>query len=1150
MKYKATQKDRYGNMKSLEITMDNQLEVPPMASAVPMYDHPGEPKGTDTVPAWLTPGEFVVNKEATDLFGPQIKEMNDIGREIQNGEIPMYAMSGKKVQSMLDQIMSSEKAKGGGDQFTHYKGDKPTKYGITLETYREHINPKATIEDLKKLTEKGAKDIFKKYYYEKYKINQLPDYMQHNVLDMAINAGPGNAIKLLQQEINSTLPEGSKIDVDNFIGPQTLKAAKNYANKNEFDNSYGVARLNYYNQVAQNNPEKSKFLEGWQNRTNKFIEPREISLPVPKPSRDAEGNVISPNLEVEKPTDIPKPNEDSGGFSLFNLFKRSNSDDNVPTIADMNEQATENPYKSSFVVAKNRGGEIPQYLEPGDKVKEIIENSRNLENIYSAPPNDDMYSGVGKVFHPDPTINKALQEATAAVARDTSQEDDLGNVASAVPTIPEVPVYDPQGIGEGMSDEEFNKIQAQGQDLETMTAGYEGAYSPLLKDVDFGSGKPKDYRKIGDKWYRVRDGKLGSRFEPGTLASDSVKSLQAMNLDRMLNQPPPPSEEEVKAMAQSAMGNAGIGSKVITPAAEVFMGMGTDDGTIMSNMEEVSNKKKKNLEASMNTLTGALDTGDEYLISSAAKAVENANENLGASNISGATQNTNDKSWKHKYAVDEHKQIKKKVENLENLKNNALENGNTALAAVYNQGIDAAQAELDASQEKVDSTASALTDAQTNEKEVIENNISPEAAAVVNEATGSNIVPGGSDNNKITAAANKITDKTESDISAALSSKTGQAALTNNTEDKEPGKWNKAKGVLGFLFGDVFDKRELGRAIAVYLGSRAMGYSHADTIGYVAKNYLKRVDSKNAKMDAFIKANIGKYEKDSLELYRQTGDPSVLIPVGSIARPQGDDPKMYYSKQFPKGRLAYKFKKKLPSGDDIVYWSYDQAGKSRVGAGHHTDAKRVPGTIEYRKRVQDNAKIVEGILEGQIKQSGDRHKEQRVNGVLQWERYTNLDPATAAQDIAAWAEENNYDMTRMGSGIQTAFAMMVADAKETGKKPTNLIPYLEEATIKERLLDQAAELTQAKVGDKIVSMDPKVLTDLNKQVMAVSESLGMHQDTFWNNAVKLWTDRENDNFKSTGKTWREVYQEEAKKPENEGYTPFALFTMRILTLKQ
>ena len=230
MKYKTTEKDRYGNMRSIEITTDGQLEVPPMTSMIPQYEavgglaknHPGEPRGSDTVPAWLTPGEFVVNKEAVDLYGPQIKQMNDVGRDIQNGEIPMYAKSGKEVDSMINQIMGSEKAKGGGDQFTHYEGDKPTKYGVTLETYREHINPKATIEDLKNLTEKGAKDIYKKYYYKKYKIDQLPDYMQHNVLDMAINAGPGRAVELLQKEINSTLPEGSKIDVDNFLGPQTI----------------------------------------------------------------------------------------------------------------------------------------------------------------------------------------------------------------------------------------------------------------------------------------------------------------------------------------------------------------------------------------------------------------------------------------------------------------------------------------------------------------------------------------------------------------------------------------------------------------------------------------------------------------------------------------------------------------------------------------------------------------------------------------------------------------------------------------------------------------------------------------------------------------------------------------------------------------
>ena len=75
---KFTKKDRYGNMTSFEFDVaDGQMEVPPMLAMIPEYDHPGEPKGTDTVPAWLTPGEFVGNIVANDMYGPIIEKIND-----------------------------------------------------------------------------------------------------------------------------------------------------------------------------------------------------------------------------------------------------------------------------------------------------------------------------------------------------------------------------------------------------------------------------------------------------------------------------------------------------------------------------------------------------------------------------------------------------------------------------------------------------------------------------------------------------------------------------------------------------------------------------------------------------------------------------------------------------------------------------------------------------------------------------------------------------------------------------------------------------------------------------------------------------------------------------------------------------------------
>lgn len=39
--------------------------------------HPGGPMGTDTVPAWLTEGEFVVDRDSAQRFGPMLEQIND-----------------------------------------------------------------------------------------------------------------------------------------------------------------------------------------------------------------------------------------------------------------------------------------------------------------------------------------------------------------------------------------------------------------------------------------------------------------------------------------------------------------------------------------------------------------------------------------------------------------------------------------------------------------------------------------------------------------------------------------------------------------------------------------------------------------------------------------------------------------------------------------------------------------------------------------------------------------------------------------------------------------------------------------------------------------------------------------------------------------
>lgn len=47
-----------------------------LAGGGDVASHPGSPQGSDTVPIWATPGEFMMNKQATDQFFPILKAMN------------------------------------------------------------------------------------------------------------------------------------------------------------------------------------------------------------------------------------------------------------------------------------------------------------------------------------------------------------------------------------------------------------------------------------------------------------------------------------------------------------------------------------------------------------------------------------------------------------------------------------------------------------------------------------------------------------------------------------------------------------------------------------------------------------------------------------------------------------------------------------------------------------------------------------------------------------------------------------------------------------------------------------------------------------------------------------------------------------------
>lgn len=131
---KVTQKNADGSSISYEFDVPKMQGVP---------DHPGEPKGPDTVPAWLTPGEFVMNAEATRMFEPQIEAMNDAGRAVQRqqgGTIPEYKADGGNVNSSTVSLRD--------DTSTNSIVDIPVESGGTITPYSIPADASGNINDL------------------------------------------------------------------------------------------------------------------------------------------------------------------------------------------------------------------------------------------------------------------------------------------------------------------------------------------------------------------------------------------------------------------------------------------------------------------------------------------------------------------------------------------------------------------------------------------------------------------------------------------------------------------------------------------------------------------------------------------------------------------------------------------------------------------------------------------------------------------------------------------------------------------------------------------------------------------------------------------------------------------------------------------
>lgn len=130
-----------------------------------------------------------------------------------------------------------------------------TKFGITKRTFPN--------EDIKNLTKERAIFLYKKFFWDKFKIEQYPLSLRLSMFDMSVNMGNKNAIKVLQRSLG--------VKDDGIAGAITLGKLDEIEFVSEFIGNLTMFRVKYYITFAIKNPRNTKFLNGWISRTHDIL---------------------------------------------------------------------------------------------------------------------------------------------------------------------------------------------------------------------------------------------------------------------------------------------------------------------------------------------------------------------------------------------------------------------------------------------------------------------------------------------------------------------------------------------------------------------------------------------------------------------------------------------------------------------------------------------------------------------------------------------------------------------------------------------------------------------------------------------------------------------------------------------------------------
>jgi len=352
----------------------------------------------------------------------------------------------------------------------------------------------------------------------------------------------------------------------------------------------------------------------------------------------------------------------------------------------------------------------------------------------------------------------------------------------------------------------------------------------------------------------------------------------------------------------------------------------------------------------------------------------------------------------------------------------------------------------------------------------------------------------------------------------------GEKAAKENPEMVE-----KAKGFFEDAFSDLFDGKELARMAIMYVGSRALGYSHGGSLNWAAKQYVSRLDAKHATRAQNAKefAKSGKYTPASVAAYQKTGDLSALEAVGTPDTVTGNTNIRTIGGQ----KVAFQ---EIKRGDNTVYRAPDGTVYTAAQLENATqpyEPSFQKGTPEYRARrsraTGDAAGRFEEVWKAEDTVPGGRDKPNS--------HHTNIRPKQAADEFWAWSESMGMD-PESDEALQimtNAYRSAIHDGKTTDITPSSLKPYLQQEFIREKTGAPEEFITnpeKAAEGARPQYVSAGKMQSFVRSVDGVAEANGKSRDEVFQFLLGKWQTMDADT--------RKLYK------GNKDESPFYIFAQK------